>query len=202
MEITEAILNKLVTYDAELGKVVWSERDASCYPHAVTQAKATQTANLFNLHHAGKPIPISGIKGSRFVKLRSLDENAVISADRLLWFAISGILVTDKAVHYLDGDVMNHSLDNVVLTSVMAKGVMLDKTVGITPYVSDGKQLYSAEVGKNKYTPRTSKRGFTSIDDATLWRTKFLKLHGQWWRIPATTAYKDSHEAEAIGDRQ
>ena len=183
------MLRKIIRYNPDTERLEWAQRDRSCYPD-VEEAIATRRAAAFNRKYAGNAITIRKNKrGSRYAYLRFIHPTANISADRLLWLAISGEL-TDDVLWYADGNEYNTALDNIYLTHIMAKPSLVDMGAGITSYEVQGEPRWRATIYKNLTTPRMTKSGFRSFAAAYQWRIDQLKAYGVYWQEPATEAYE------------
>ena len=196
------LLRKVVKYDVSSGKLVWAERDASCYPNAQSTVFAEGRAKHFNKVYAGQEVIVKrNNTNARYVYLRFLGQVASISADRLLWVAISGEL-TEHPLYYKNGDASDTSLENIILTHTLAKQVLLNPDIGIKPYSVDGKTKYQVVI-HNSYVPRIKKAVFDTKAKAIEWRCNYLKQHDAYWSISATKAYKANkfkHENETLRD--
>ena len=191
-ELPVDLLRKVVKYVPETGQLVWAELDASCYPNAQTPEIAAQRATTFNKMYAGLPVTVRrNANKARYVYLRFISQVANISADRLLWLAISGDL-TDHVLYYKDGNVENTKLDNITLTHPLAKQALLDPTTGIKQYKAKDETLYRALIYKNADVPRCIKSEFKTATEAYNWRVEYLKEHNAFWFVNATDAYESN----------
>lgn len=184
-EVGIEILGRLIDYRPDTGETLWAERDASFY---INSLNPVQSAKTFNMRHAGKPITISmTTHGIRSIFLRFIDQTSRITFDKLLWATISGEL-RDECVVYLDGNQENTCLNNIALMPLAAKTTKLNPMHGISEYPSTSGSLYRARIQCDGKTMQKS--GFKSADEARAWRIEQIKACGQWWAIPAKTAYE------------
>lgn len=186
----KAFFKKLVHYDVETSLMVWAKRDASCYPN-LDERRGALRAQQFNLMYAGSVVPIRYTsKTGRVTWLRCISPTYSVSADRLLWLAISGDMPEDGVLHFKDGDPDNTQLENMCWASRLTKQVLQDPMNGVSEYTARGETFFRARIFQSDHMPRMTKSQFPTALAAQQWRIRQMTEANQWWLIEATDAYQ------------